>query len=259
MTTFDASGLPDLPRQTLRELQAELGDFLLVGMGAVDLVARGLADLPATRLTRDVDVAVAVDSHEELQELTKRLVQRGDSSLHYWLGDAQVDVVPYGDLAPHDLLMIDDTSLDVSGLSAAARSSLSIRVDEELVVRVASLASLVALKLIAWTDRGAETENKDALDVQLLLRASTSGRFNRELWSDDDALEKTDYDPERAGPYRVGRQIAGDFEPSFVARLQTILVGVSGQRLREIGRGPLTSDYLDALLLGLGQPTRPTD
>lgn len=78
MTSFDASGLPDVPLETLRGLRLEIGDFVLVGMAAVDLITRALADLPASRLTRDVDVAVAVDTEPALRELTRRLVDRGE-------------------------------------------------------------------------------------------------------------------------------------------------------------------------------------
>lgn len=260
MTSFDASGLPDVPRKTLRDLRSELGDFVLVGMAAVDLVARAVADLPAPRLTRDVDVAIAVDSQPELRERTRRLVPRGPSPIHFWLDGAQIDVVPYGAVAPDDRLVLSDAELDVSGLADAARTSISIRLDDDLVVRVASLHALVALKLIAWTDRGPATDDKDAHDVGLLLRASVSGSYLDQLWSDDEALATVKFDPERAGPYRVGRQIARDFEQSLVERLHGILTGRSGTRLRDLLRRPLSGEQLDALLLGLEQgPGSATD
>lgn len=128
MTSFDASGLPDVPLETLRGLRLEIGDFVLVGMAAVDLITRALADLPASRLTRDVDVAVAVDTEPALRELTRRLVDRGGgSALHFWVDGVQVDVVPFGGVAPGDRLVLADTTLDVSGLSDAARTAVSLK------------------------------------------------------------------------------------------------------------------------------------
>jgi len=255
MTSFDASGLTDVPRRTLHDLQTEVGDFVLVGMAAVDLVARAIADLPVSRLTRNVDVAISVDSEPALRQRTQRLVPRGKGSrLHFWLGGARVDVVPFGDVAPGDRLVLDDTTFDVSGLSDASRTSIDLRLGDDLVVRVASLASLVVLKIIAWTDRGAETDHKDAHDLGLLLRASASGRFADDLWEDDEALEQTDFDPERAGPFRVGQQIAREFEPSLVERLEATLTASSGQQLRDLLGTPTSTEHLDALVLGLRRP-----
>lgn len=255
MKSFDASGLPDVPRRTLHDLQEEVGDFVLVGMAAVDLVTRAIAGLPASRLTRDVDVAIAVDTEPALRERTRRLVPRGTGSrLHFWLDGARVDVVPFGDVAPGNRLVLEDTTLDVSGLYDASRTSINLDLGGNLIVRVASLAGLVALKLIAWTDRGAKTDHKDAHDIGLLLRASVSGRFADALWDDDEALERTDYDPERAGPFRIGRQIAREFEPMLVDRLEAILTGTTGQLLRDLLNSPVSTEHLDALVLGIRRP-----
>lgn len=122
---------------------------------------------------------------------------------------------------------------------------------------MASLAGLVVLKIIAWTDRGSATDDKDAHDLALLLRASASGQFAEDLWADDYALEQTEFDPERAGPFRVGRQIADDFEPALVARLRATLTGSSGQRIHDLSRTPLAKERLDALVFGMAE-TRPS-
>lgn len=62
MPTFDASGLDDLPRAALGNLLVTVGEFVVVGKVAIDVVARGMARLPPDRLTRDVDVAISVGS-----------------------------------------------------------------------------------------------------------------------------------------------------------------------------------------------------
>ena len=45
-----------------------------------------------------------------------------------------------------------------------------MQIEEHLIVRVASLAGLALLKLVAWSDRGRET-NKDAADLYRLFTA----------------------------------------------------------------------------------------
>lgn len=150
--------------------------------------------------------------------------------------------------------------LDVAGMTDAARTAVRVDLGGGLVVNVASLPALVALKLVAWEVRGRRTDDKDARDLGLLLRASTSGDFEDELWEDDEALLAMSYDPERTGPFRVGRAIATDFEPGLVTRVAALVEGGSGARLRSIlsTSSGLPVEQLDALRAGLavGRPVQ---
>ena len=52
----------------------------------------------------------------------------------------------------------------------ALSTSVSVKLPEEAVVRVASIPALVILKTIAWNDRKYESPGKDATDLFLYLR-----------------------------------------------------------------------------------------
>jgi predicted nucleotidyltransferase len=253
MSTFDASGLDDLPLEALRSLGESVGDFVLIGQVAIDLVTRGQAHLPPDRLTRDVDVAIAVASRQEFHDRVLPLGPKQGTSFRFRVAGSAVDVLPYGDLAVGHEVIVDEDHLDVAGMADADRTAVTMDLGEGVLVRVASLSSLVALKLIAWTVRGTRTNDKDAHDVTLLLRASGSGDFEDELWNDNEALEAVEFDPYLAGPYRVGRQIAGTFETKVVDRIVDALSGRPGSRIRSLLASPAghVPQQLDALLLGL--------
>src|SRR5438445_692518 len=63
-----------------------------------------------------------------------------------------------------------DIVMNVAGFEEALASSVSIQMAEDLAVRVASIPGLMILKLVAWSDRGRETD-KDAADMYRLLTA----------------------------------------------------------------------------------------
>lgn len=54
--------------------------------------------------------------------------------------------------------------MNVAGFEEALTSSVCMEIDDDLRVQVASLPGLTLLKLVAWSDRGRET-NKDAADL----------------------------------------------------------------------------------------------
>jgi predicted nucleotidyltransferase len=89
--------------------------------------------------------------------------------------------------------------MNVAGFEEALASSVSMEMEENLTVRVASLPGLTLLKLVAWAHRGRET-NKDAADLHRLLTSyADAGNTDRLYDHEMDLLEALGFDMELAG------------------------------------------------------------
>lgn len=79
-------------------------------------------------------------------------------------------------------------------------------------IRVASAPAQSALKVLAWRDR--HTANpKVGLDLRVILAALSEAPFDDEVWADDEALDKTDYDIVAAASYHYAHLAAEAFTP----------------------------------------------
>lgn len=132
--------------------------------------------------------------------------------------------------------------------------SVDVTIEAGLDIRCASLAGLTVLKLVAWRIRHPTTP-KDGQDLALLLEASHSGLFEDECWGDETALQETDYNIYRTGPYRLGAQIRGQFRPDSVKQLRELLDSDLVDRLLvDMPRGAVARrEQLAALALGMGR------
>lgn len=75
-------------------------------------------------------------------------------------------------------------------------------------MRVASIPELMLLKLVAWSDRGRETE-KDAADTyRLLTTYADAGNTDRLYENEMDLLQAVGFDMQLAGAELLGRDIA---------------------------------------------------
>lgn len=94
------------------------------------------------------------------------------------------------------------------GFGEAYASSMDVRLNEGLVVKVASLAGLALLKLIAWSDRQYE---RDAQDLGLIMKhyldAGNQKRVYTEGGDCSDLLDE-DFDYEKASAHVLGRDLS---------------------------------------------------
>lgn len=142
----------------------------LDSLGATWCLAGGLAVSVwgEPRLTRDIDVVVAVSSDRQAEELIQRLQNIG------YRAEELVEQESVGRLATVRF-SIDEVRngivLDLlfasSGIETeAAASALSVEVFEHVTVPVASRASLIVMKLLARDDR---SRPMDADDLRSLI------------------------------------------------------------------------------------------
>ena len=205
-------------RQVVQAAESLRLPVFIVGAQARDLLLQYVHDLPIRRATNDIDFGIVVESWDEFTKLrndlivtqkfrpfrtmTQRLVH--ESGLF-------IDLVPFGDLEevtgqiswPPDFSIVMSTV----GFREAYDSSIEVRIADDLIVRVASLAGLALMKIVAWNDRRFE---RDAQDLGLImshyLAAGNEGRVYSETGDCFDLLNE-EFDYERVSVRILGRDV----------------------------------------------------
>jgi predicted nucleotidyltransferase len=148
-----------------------------------------------SRATRNIDFGIAVESWEQFARLKEGLVATGDfesdpralqrllDSDHAAGFSIPIDLIPFRGVASANGTIewppSRDIVMNLAGFEEALASSVPMEMDKDLNVRVASVPGLTLLKLVAWSDRGRET-NKDAADLyRLLIAYADAGNTDR--------------------------------------------------------------------------------
>lgn len=203
---------------TLKNRADELGlELLVIGATARDIKVALELGLGVERATKDVDVAVHVDSfaiyHRFMSAFTRTTAPQ-----RVLVQEVSVNVVPFGDIERDRKVQLEEgVVLDVVGLREASRAADLTEITPGVMVRVASLEAQMVLKATAWRDRAHGRRNKDAVDLASLLEAADEGRHAEATWADEETMERFDYDPLQAAAFRLGLGGARLFETRTVA------------------------------------------
>lgn len=151
--------------------------YVVVGATARDLLLFHVFGIPASRATRDVDFAIAVESWDKFNKMRDALLATKEFSasravhrLHLAGTNIPIDLIPFGGVAEDHTIAWPpsrDTVMTVAGFEDAIAASIKIQVSPDLTVPVVSLAALTVLKVFAWEDR--KTSDKDALDLYRVI------------------------------------------------------------------------------------------
>jgi|WetSurMetagenome_2_1015567.scaffolds.fasta_scaffold56033_3 predicted nucleotidyltransferase len=195
-------------------------NYFVVGAMARDILLTGAFGLSAGRATRDVDLAVTMKDWQEFETMKTRLVgtdafrsdERIAQRLYYLRGAAgrgyPLDLIPFGGVErrgsviawPPDGAVV----MNVAGYGEVFGSAVLVEVEPGFALRVASLAGLAILKLVAWADRGA-SDPRDAIDLATLLRQyGAAGNEDRLYGAEIGVLEAVNYDFDLAGARLLG-------------------------------------------------------
>ncbi len=213
--------------------------YFVAGATARDLVLVNVHGLRPSRATRDIDFGIAIGSWEQFARLKERLAATGDfapdrRALQRLIFTDQaagfsipVDLIPFRGVATVDNMIAwpphHDIVMNVAGFEEALASAISMEIEVGLTVRVASVPGLTLLKLIAWADRGRES-NKDAADLYTLLTTyADAGNTDRLYDHEMDLLEAVAYDLELAGAELLGRDVARICSPPALIQVQSLV------------------------------------
>ncbi|MBC2729791.1 nucleotidyl transferase AbiEii/AbiGii toxin family protein [Thiobacillus sp.] len=173
--------------------------------------------------TRDVDFGVTVKNWPTFLSLKNGLIETGafestagamqrliyTGSIHRpW-----IDLVPFGGIEqdgrmiawPPDRAMV----MNVAGFSEAANAAIEVEILPDLTLPVASLPSLVVLKIITWLDRWPENRGKDAQDFfHILSMYAAAGNLDRLYDVEQELMTRAGFDPDLAGAGLLGKEAA---------------------------------------------------
>ena len=174
---IDNSLLVELLRQLNRTFSKIGSDFFVIGATARDIILRVLANTSARRKTEDLDIAIAVTDWDKYNEICQALIDDGfEKSTHkaqlFYFGDYEVDIVPFGTVAKDDDNIYwppeETIAMSVKGFDEVLNEAITVSIDNEFEIRIASLHGLFLLKLNAWLDRNI-SDNRDAEDMWYIV------------------------------------------------------------------------------------------
>lgn len=179
-------------------------EFYVIGATARDIIIRQLAGLPSGRRTKDLDIAIAIPDWSVFDDIKKQLIDDGfRKSPHlyqrFYYGEYELDIVPYGVAKDDDNIYWppeEEIAMSVKGFDEVLSEAITVNIDNEFDVKIASLHGLFILKLNAWMDRNIKT-SKDAEDMSFIL----SNYFVANL---DRNVHPEVYEWERFDEYVVG-------------------------------------------------------
>lgn len=169
--------LIELLRQLNQTFSRIGSDFFVIGATARDIILRILVNTSARRKTKDLDIAIAVTGWDKYNEICQELIADGlEKSIHqaqrFYFGDYEVDIVPYGAVAKTDDNIYwppeETIAMSVKGFDEVLSEAITVSIDNEFEIKIASLHGLFLLKLNAWLDRNIGT-NKDAEDMWYIV------------------------------------------------------------------------------------------
>lgn len=193
--------------------------LFIVGAQARDLILQYAYNVAVRRATNDIDFGIVVETWEEFAKLRDDLItiegfQAHPHQQHRLIHNegAIIDLVPFGNLEQAKGLIAwpPDFAIEMStvGFHEAYSSSLDVRLAAGLIVKVASLAGLALLKIVAWSDRRFE---RDAQDFGLIMRNYLDAGNRERLYGDhgdcSDLLNEEDFDYDKASARVLGRDI----------------------------------------------------
>lgn len=180
-------------------------EFYVIGATARDIVMQQLLDTESRRRTRDLDIVIAIPDWDTFEEVKQKLIADGfeksmDMQQRFFYGDYELDIVPYGIVAKEDDNIYwppeEIVAMSVKGFEEVLSEAITVSIDDEFKVKIASLHGLFLLKLNAWLDRNAKT-SKDAEDMSFILSNYFMANLDREIHQEV-------YDWENFDEYIVG-------------------------------------------------------
>ncbi len=241
--------------EALDRVAAAIGvPFFLIGATARDTIMEKGLSIRSGRATNDVDVAVRVSGWDEFGRLKQALLDTGnftearEAQRLVYRDELPVDIVPFGGSTDPDHKLSwppeHDFVMSTVGFEEAFEAAQLVRVRARppLDIRVASLAGLAILKIIAWAERPSE-RNKDAYDLGFIMENYLdAGNYDRLMEEHHDLVDVEDFDYTRAGGRLLGRDIGSIANPETKARIQETLQGETAgtgqyRLVRQIAQG----------------------
>lgn len=181
--------LLDLLRKLTDSFNKMGREFYVIGATARDIITQQLIDTESRRRTKDLDIAIAIPDWGAFEQVKQNLIADGfekssDMQQRFFYKEYELDIVPYGVVAKEDDNIYwppeEIVAMSVKGFDEVLSDAITVSIDDEFKVRIASLHGLFLLKFNAWLDRNAKT-SKDAEDMAFILSNYFTANLDREI------------------------------------------------------------------------------
>ena len=187
-------------------------EFYVIGATARDIIIRQLIGTTSGRRTKDLDIAIAIPDWSVFDEIKEVLVADGfkkstDMRQRFYYGEYELDIVPYGVAKDDDNIYWppeEEIAMSVKGFDEVLSEAITVNIDDEFDIRVASLHGLFLLKFNAWLDRNIET-SKDAEDMSFILSNYFMANLDRNVYTE--VYDWENFDEYIVGGYWLARDL----------------------------------------------------
>jgi predicted nucleotidyltransferase len=179
--------------------------FFVIGATARDIIME-LHNESSGRLTHDLDIAITINDWEQYKTIESEISKLPNFSKDTdqkqrfkYLGKFDLDIVPFGNIMKESDKIFwppdEEFAMSVLGFSAVNDAALKVSIDGDIEIKIASLAGIFILKIVAWRDRNHKT-NKDADDMVFILQnyleiyRDESLEYFEEIYTDDHTILK---------------------------------------------------------------------
>lgn len=209
--------LKELLKKLSDYFQSIDSDFYVIGATARDIILSGIHNQASTRRTANLDIAIAIKDWDRFEQISKELCEidgfhksNKQKQLFQYKKKFKLDIVPFGEVAKADNNIYwppeEEFAMSVVGFTEVANNTLDITIDNEFIVKVASLPGIFILKLVAFNDRKNQT-NKDADDLAFIIKNYLDINIERAVAEHYDIYEAENFNTLIAGATLLGRDI----------------------------------------------------
>jgi predicted nucleotidyltransferase len=211
-------------------------DFYLVGAVARDVWMNVINNLPASRITKDIDFAVLINDKGTYPQLIQYLITnegfapyKGNAFVLIWKDKTQVDLLPFGNIEDEDGKVTIDgtglTSISLQGFAEVYGNGLpEINLEDKHQFKFCTLPGIVILKLIAYDDRP-EIRGDDIKDICHILQHFFEINTEQIYEHHNDLFGNEDADLIHIAATVMGREMKtiAQRTPALQQRINTIL------------------------------------
>jgi predicted nucleotidyltransferase len=180
LNKYRQEGLKEI-LETLESVFSQTGIDFYYLIGAIARDIWFSQERITNRTTRDMDFAVMVSDKDQFKRAKELLIEEHKFSASSWNEftlinpkGIVIDLLPFGEIEVQDGIIIEKGiglhSIKVNGFKEIAKVGTASHTDEDKTFEVATLPSIILLKLIAYDDRP-EHRQKDPQDIAQILAA----------------------------------------------------------------------------------------
>ena len=206
-------------------------EFYVIGATARDIIMQQLLDTESRRRTKDLDIAIAIPDWDTFEQVKQNLIDDGfKKSRHmhqrFFYGEYELDIVPYGVVAKEDGNIYwppeEEIAMSVKGFDEVLSEAITVSIDDDFKVKIASLHGLFLLKFNAWLDRNTKT-SKDAEDMSFILSNYFMANLEREIHQE--VYDWENFDDDIVGGYRLAYDIVALLNKEQLCYYKEIIEG----------------------------------